>query len=352
MQSNVRVSAIMPVYNVEGFVRRAVESMLAQDFDSFELICVDDGSRDGSGRILDELAASDSRMKVIHQKNGGAPAARNAAIEVAQGEYFYFCDADDWAEPDMLSRMVQRADETGAEYVVAGYYIDTYSDDEHFVTEHVHRPDAVLEQADFRSRAYDYFDCNLLYAPWNKLFRADVVRERNIRFRNVKMDDFPFNLDYMRDIGRVVVVDEAFYHFTRARAESETQKYYPELFAKREEEHSWMVELFDYWKADSAQSREFLARRYIERLIGCFENVTCKACPLTGREKRSAIADMMSSPNVSWSLRYAKPRSAMMKLMLLPVRFGCTWWAYIQSCFISFVRKNFFTVFARLKAGR
>lgn len=352
MRNNVRVSVIMPVYNVEGYVRRAVQSMLAQDFADLELICVDDGSRDASGRILDEMAAQDDRMRVIHQKNGGAPAARNAAMAVAQGEYFYFCDADDWAEPNMLSRMVQRADETQAEYVITGYYVDTYSDDEHFVTTHVHRPDALLEQADFRRVAYDYFDCNLLYAPWNKLFRADVLRQKNIRFRDVKMDDFPFNLDYMREVGRVAVMDEAFYHFTRARAESETQKYYSELFAKREEEHGWMIELFGFWQVKSDPAREFLARRYIERLIGCFENVTCKACPLTGREKRAAIRKMMESPNVAWSLQYARPRSVMMRLMLLPVRVRCTWWAYIQSCFISFVRKNFFTVFARLKASR
>ena len=87
MQSNrVRVSAIMPVYNVAGFIRRAVESILAQDLHDIELICVDDGSRDGSGAILDELAAADPRLRVIHQASAGAAAARNAAIEVARGE--------------------------------------------------------------------------------------------------------------------------------------------------------------------------------------------------------------------------------------------------------------------------
>lgn len=348
----VRVSAIMPVYNVAGFVRRAAESMLAQDLPDIELICVDDGSRDGSGEILDELAARDARMKVIHQQNAGAAAARNAAIEVAQGEYLYFCDGDDWAEPDMLRRMVQRADETCAELVVAGFYIETYSDETHFVREHIHRPDALLEQADFRRAAYDYFDCNLLYPPWNKLYRADVVRSRGIRFRNVKMDDFPFNLDYVREVGRVAVMDAAFYHFTRARADSETQRYYPELFLKREEEHGWLLELFAHWQVDTPETREFVARRYVERLIGCFENVTGRACPLTGRQKRAAIAGMMRSPHLSRSLNDARPRSLMMKVMLLPVRLRCTWWAYAQSCFISFVRRNFATLFARLKASR
>lgn len=348
----VRVSAIMPVYNVEGFVRRAVESILAQDFEALELICVDDGSRDGSGAILDELAKADPRMRVLHQPNAGAAAARNAAIALARGEYLYFCDADDWAERDMLRRMVERADATGAQLVVSGFYIETYSDETHCVVQRIRRPDALLEQQAFRERAYDYFDCNLLYPPWNKLYRADYVRAHGIRFRNVRMDDFPFNLDYIRDVERVAVMDAAFYHFTRARADSETTRYYPGMFEKREEEHAWLQELFRYWRIDDGNTREFLARRYVERLIGCFENVTGRACPMTGREKRQAIRSMMASPNVAECLRLARPRSVMMKLMLLPVRLRCVPWAYVQSRFISYVRRKNVALFARLKASR
>lgn len=348
----VRVSAIMPVYNVAGFVRRAVESMLAQDLREIELICVDDGSTDGSGAILDEMAAADARMKVIHQKNAGAAAARNAAIEVARGEYLYFVDGDDWAESDMLRRMVQRADETNAQLLMTGFYIETYSTPEKFVVQHVTRPDAVLTQAEFRRRTYEYCDSNLLYPPWNKLFRTDVVMQRSIRFRDMRMDDFPFNLDYIRDIERVTVMDAAFYHFTRARSDSETQRYFAQLFRKREDEHEWLLEMFGYWQVDNPETWEMLGRRYVERLIGCFENVTGKACPLSGREKRAAIREMMASPYLARSLADARPQSLMMKIMLLPLRVRCVEWAYWQSRFISFVRRNNGTLFARLKARR
>ncbi|MDO4355212.1 MAG: glycosyltransferase family 2 protein [Clostridia bacterium] len=348
----VRVSAIMPVYNVEGFVRRAVESILAQDCEFLELICVDDGSKDGSGAILDELASTDPRLRVIHQANAGAAAARNAAIAVARGEYLYFCDADDWAEPDMLRRMVARADETGAQLVVSGFYIETYSDAEHCVVQHIRRPDAWMDQAAFRRASYDYFDCNLLYPPWNKLYRANYVRDHGLRFRDVRMDDFPFNLDYIRDVERVAVMDAAFYHFTRARADSETTRYYPQMFDKREEEHGWLLELYDFWRIDDEATREFLARRYVERLIGCFENVTGRACPLTGRQQRQAIQQMLASPNVEDSLVRARPRSRMMKLLLLPVRLRCVPWIYAQSKFISLVKRKNVALFARLKASR
>ena len=92
----------MPAYRVENYIERAVDSLLRQTFHDFELIIVDDGSPDATGRIADALAARDSRIRVIHQPNAGAPAARNRAMETAQGRYFFFMDADDWAEEVML----------------------------------------------------------------------------------------------------------------------------------------------------------------------------------------------------------------------------------------------------------
>ena len=119
--SDIKISAIMPVYNVEKYVGKCIESLLAQTMPDFELIAVDDGSPDNSGKICDEYAKKDSRVKVIHKENGGAPDARNRAIEVARGEYFYFVDSDDWAEPTMFEEMYKTAKEHDAQLVVAGF---------------------------------------------------------------------------------------------------------------------------------------------------------------------------------------------------------------------------------------
>ena len=89
----------MPVYKVEEYVGRAIESILAQTFKDFEFFAVNDGTPDNSGKICDDYALKDSRIKVIHKENGGAPSARNMAMDVAVGKYLYFFDSDDWAEP-------------------------------------------------------------------------------------------------------------------------------------------------------------------------------------------------------------------------------------------------------------
>ena len=93
--SDIKISIIMPVYKVEEYVGKAIESILAQTFTEFEFLIVDDGTPDRSGEICDQYAKKDQRIQVIHKENGGAPSARNTAIDIAQGKYVYFLDSDD-----------------------------------------------------------------------------------------------------------------------------------------------------------------------------------------------------------------------------------------------------------------
>ncbi len=94
------ISVIVPVYKVEDYLPRCVQSLLAQTYPNLEIYLVDDGSPDRCGILCDEFAAADSRIRVIHKENGGLSSARNAGIDVAQGEYLGFVDSDDWVEPD------------------------------------------------------------------------------------------------------------------------------------------------------------------------------------------------------------------------------------------------------------
>ena len=348
------ISVIIPAYNVEQWLPRAMDSLLKQTFTDFEVLVVDDGSRDGTGALCDSYARSDPRVLALHQPNAGAPAARNNAIGRARGKYLYFMDADDWAEPGMLREMLRVAEETGAELVVSAFYIDTEFDRDHPYRQVYASGDAFYPDAEsFRRAATGLFDKNLLYTPWNKLVLARRMRELGILFRNTKMDDLPFNLDYIRDVETVAVSSRPFYHYIRCRADSETTSYYAGIFDKREEEHGWMLELYRHWgMSEEPGAREFLARRYIERMFGVMENLTCAACPLSGKEKRKEIARYFRSPNVAWSLRYARPRSFMMRVMLVPFRMRSVWLTYLLSRFISFVKSRSPATFARLKAER
>lgn len=350
---NVKISVIMPVYNVENYIGKCIDSLLAQTFTEWELIAVDDGTPDRSGEICDEYAKKDSRITVIHKENGGAPSARNAAIPKAKGEYLYFMDSDDWAEPTMFEDMYKLAKENDAQLVVAGYYIDTYFSDTEFYSQEQVLPSKIFaSQKEFREYAHNMFDKNLLYTPWNKLFSTKYIMDNNIRFKNTFWDDFPFNLDVVRDVERVVLTDGKYYHFMRARADSETAKYRSDMYEKREEEHGWMISLYEHWGVNSAESQEMIYRRYIERVVGCVENVTNSACTLSGKEKTEQIRKMINSETTRKALKIAKPNSTVMKVMLIPLKMKSTAITKLEGTVISKVKSQNVELFAKLKANR
>lgn len=351
--SEVKVSVIMPVYKVENYVGKAIESIQNQTLTDWEFFAVDDGTPDRSGEICDEYAAKDSRIKVIHKENGGAPSARNVAIDKACGKYLYFLDSDDWAEPTMLEDMVKIAEENDSQLVVSGYYIDTYYNDTEKFTQEQFAPDAVYNTAvDFRLASPYLFDKNLLYTPWNKLYSAKYIKDNKIYFPQTFWDDFPFNVLVIKEIERVAVTSNKYYHFIRQRAESETAKYRSDMYDKREEEHGWLVDLYKYWDIQTDEAQEFMARRYIERIIGCIENVTNKNCTLSAKEKRAEIKKMICSNTAVWAVHTAKPNSFYMKLLLFPIKIKSVLLTKWQSQFISWVKRNNTKMFAKLKAGR
>ncbi len=353
MNSETLISIIVPVYKVEAYVGRAIESILAQTYQNYELMLVDDGSPDNSGAICEEYAKKDKRISVFHKENGGAPSARNYAMDLAKGDYYYFMDSDDWAEPTMLEDMVRIALEDSAQLVVAGFYIDTYYSDEVYLRDICQAPSAKYsDAASFRQAAAGLFDRNLLYTPWNKLWQRSYIEERKLRFPATFWDDFPFVLSVITDVERVSVTETPYYHFIRKREESETAAYRPQMYDKREEEHSWMKDIYSHWGIDDEMSREFIGRRYIERFIGCIENLTNKKCTLSSGEKRALVKKMLYTDNVAEALAVAKPRSKMMKLMLVPIRMKNVTLTLLQSKVISAVKRRNTKLFASLKSKR
>ena len=115
------VSIIVPIYKVEDYIRECIDSILAQTYPDFELILVDDGSPDSCGRICDDYAKGDNRIKVVHKVNGGISSARNAGLEVAKGEWIMHVDGDDWIEPDMIESLIEAAQITGADMVFGDF---------------------------------------------------------------------------------------------------------------------------------------------------------------------------------------------------------------------------------------
>ena len=115
------ISIIVPVYKVEQYLRRCLDSVQNQIFTDWECILIDDGSPDNSGQICDEYAQKDERFRVIHQENAGVSAARNAGLDSAKGEWIGFVDSDDWIEPEMYQFLYTNAIDKKADVIICGY---------------------------------------------------------------------------------------------------------------------------------------------------------------------------------------------------------------------------------------
>lgn len=355
------VSVIIPAYNVEDYVEAAVQSVLDQSLRNIEVLVVDDGSRDNTGAILDAMAQKDPRLQVLHVSNGGAPAARNLAIDRAQGRYLVFVDADDECAPNMLETLASIMERDHCELAVCGFEIVTTtgygngedSGDNTFV-ELKQVPSATYHTAEeFHLASPALFDQNMFYPPWNKMFLASRLNELNIRYRDVFWDDFPFVLDYIRDVQSVSMTSEPLYRFFRRRADSETARYRDGVFEKRETENTWMRELYAHWDMQNNKAAdEMVSRRYIERLVGCVANECSPKNPKTFAQKRATVAHMLASPAVKPALASARVRSTKMKLMLIPYRMNNATLCLLSGMFIEWVRGAAPTLFAKLKANR
>lgn len=165
------ISVIVPVYKVEPYLRECVDSILAQTYTDFELILVDDGSPDNCGAICDEYAAQDSRIRVIHQDNGGLSAARNAGLDIARGEFVTFVDSDDAIHPEYLSFLLEIHYKTGADISVC-----------HFLRYSEEIPEAELCGIEISAEMTGRQSCYELYGEeavvyttaWGKLYRSDL----------------------------------------------------------------------------------------------------------------------------------------------------------------------------------
>ena len=210
---NPAVSIIVPVYKVEKYINRCIDSILAQTFNDFELILVDDGSPDNSGAICDECAKKDSRIKVIHKQNGGVSSARNAGIKVAQGEFINFIDSDDTIPVDSLENLINLQKQNDADFVCCGF--DMYSENSFIKTFPF-----VNKYIDFSKIKDDdarVFLSNLFRGPCAKLYKNNIVQKNNMLFdENVHIgEDTIFVYDYLSRCKNVRCGDIVVYNYLR-----------------------------------------------------------------------------------------------------------------------------------------
>lgn len=212
----VKISVIIPVYNVEQYLCQCLDSVINQTLQDIEIICVDDSSTDNSYRILQEYAQKDKRMMVLQQENAGAGIARNKGLAVATGEYIHFLDADDYMELDAYEKMYQAATQHDVDFLKAKVYgfdnaTGSAVNDSWYSL-------SVLEKKDF-GRTFTFLDSpqkftKILVVPWNGIYKKTFLREHNIVFNDlVCVNDRSFYNNVLIHAKRFMFLDHYIVHY-------------------------------------------------------------------------------------------------------------------------------------------
>lgn len=215
---NNLVSIIIPVFNVQDYLECCLNSVCAQVYDNLEILLIDDGSTDSSGKICDMYAEADSRFRVVHQENAGAANAKNSGLDLAQGDFITFLDSDDWVEPAWIQHLLNKALQENADVVECSFFKNYIDGSE---AEHTYESLPIGEwSTEEYLRVYPTaWPCAIF---WNKMFRHYCLS--NVRFHKERrcVDDEFFTYRAIGKANKVMRIDERLYHY-RQRQSSVTQ---------------------------------------------------------------------------------------------------------------------------------
>ena len=211
------ISVIVPIYNVENYLKECIESIISQTYTNIELILVDDGSTDKSGEICDKYAEKDKRIEVIHKKNAGVSAARNTGLESASGEYIAFVDSDDYIDKTMLEVLANLLEMNEADVAMCAF--------ERFSVPKTEKGNMEIKTFDrdeliefFVKRLGEYYIVN---SVWGRLYKAEVIKE--LRFKEGRInEDILYTAQVLLTVNKAVYTLEKLYHYRDGREGSIT----------------------------------------------------------------------------------------------------------------------------------
>ncbi len=270
MRKEKLISIIVPVYNTEEYIKRCIDSILKQTYKNLEIICVDDGSSDSSGKILDQLGMEDSRVKVIHNPRSGVSHTRNTALKAATGEYVGFVDSDDYIAPDMYQKMLSVLEQEDADMVTSNYYLDY---------------DGKIVRAENKKPVFGHKVTTMEFLPyiyerdtykgvagylWTRLIKSDLIKDANgsllVAFEKEfgGADDVVFlSKLYLRCETMIYMDDPCYYYCQRENSFVHNEK---ELLKTMVWVHAY-EEVIAYFKANMVQQDiiDLVIRMYVFR---------------------------------------------------------------------------------------
>lgn len=228
VNKNPEISIIVPVYNTEQYISRCIESILNQTFKDFELILIDDGSKDKSGKICDKYAKNDSRIRVFHNENKGVSATRNYGIDISKGKYLMFCDSDDWVSDTWCEELYNTILLYPRSWITCNLFFVDYKSNEKSIIKNNFNEINKLEKNDF----YIIFKAGISAYSYNKIFDKNIISKYQIRFNeNISLgEDVEFGIEYLQVCDNIIVLNRYLYYYLKKHQGALSSRKYGNYF--------------------------------------------------------------------------------------------------------------------------
>ncbi len=282
------VSVIVPVYNVEKYLDRCVESIVSQTYKNLEIILIDDGSPDNCPKMCDDWAKKDSRIKVIHKENGGVSSARNCGLDEAKGEYISFVDSDDWIEDSHIEKMVSYINDTDC--VIAGYTKENTTGKINCSLSFVNVDLAKIDKTPIG----EVFWNGYIHPCWNKLFKKETLKKSSIQFQEEihLSEDSLFCIQYLKCCKKMAVTDETTYHYwIDEQCLSLSKKIYPDIFDICSKVYYLLNDLLEQGHCNSDFKYEILTRTIYPQIYNAVLKILLNTS-MSKKEKRHLLETM------------------------------------------------------------
>ncbi|MCR5449551.1 MAG: glycosyltransferase [Solobacterium sp.] len=296
-----RISIIVPVYNAEKELPECLDSIVGQKEADFELLLIDDGSKDGSWNVVQEYAKKDPRIKTYHQENQGITATRRTAVNMTSGDYIWFIDDDDIITPGSIARLTAVLDEKKPDVLWFGYSVNFMEENYSFVCT---LPERTYEHT--LEAVHNFFATDSFNMYWNKLYKADMLRNHDEFFPIGKdqSGDLIFNCEVFSRAGKVTVCPDVIYQYQKRSKETMVNRFLPDsekILNDKEEGVRKMLESLG--AGNDSLINDYLLREYEVFVINLF----AENCPYSRKEKIRMIRNNITTPKARSVIAQAKP---------------------------------------------
>jgi glycosyltransferase involved in cell wall biosynthesis len=305
VNNNIKVSIIVPVYKVEKYVGKCIESLLSQTYTNIEIILVNDGSPDRSPEICEKYAQIDNRVRVIHKSNGGLSDARNVGLDNCQGDYVMFVDSDDYVEEKLIEDCVSLVIEHETEVIIMSYFVDTFDQNEVLLSSFVsNNISGKFERKNFKDIKLTKELIGVIGYAWNKFYNKTIFKKNKINFEKglSLVEDVIFNSHVLKCTNKITFVNEPYVHYIQRPRETLGTKYYKDFYEMKIEAMNALKSLFFNWGIESNVIANIMNELNFDNIKINIDQIS-NSSNIAPKRIKKIISDFLKSEEVEFTLK-------------------------------------------------